>query len=125
MVRLHLTRQAQKFVFTGVLVTGIHVIVAVLFIHLVSATQSLANGIAFIVATLFSYFINTLWSFSSVPHRKNLLRFVSVSLLGCGIAVAISGFADFFALNYWLGIGCVLCIVPPVTFFLHKIWTFK
>jgi hypothetical protein len=28
-------------------------------------------------------------------------------------------------LHYWLGIGLVVCVVPPVTFLLHSLWTYR
>jgi putative flippase GtrA len=57
-------KQIKRFIVSGLLVTGLHVLVATVFINLISRVPSLANSVAFIVATTFSYLINTLWSFS-------------------------------------------------------------
>jgi putative flippase GtrA len=125
MASTELTRQAQRFAISGLLVTGLHVLVATCFINFVLDISSLANGVAFVVATAFSYMINTLWSFSSPLHRRNLLRFVLVSLVGCFFAVAVSGTAQYYDLHYMYGIGLVVCTVPPVTFLLHSFWTYR
>ncbi len=117
-------KQAQRFALSGLLVTGIHVLVAAGFIRLVLPAPALANGIAFSVATVFSYLINTLWSFSRPLHGKNLLRFVLVSALGLILAIAVSGLAEFVGMHYWLGIAGVVCGVPPLTFLLHSRWTY-
>lgn len=122
---LVIVRQAKRFLVSGLLVTGLHVLVAAGFINLALTIPSVANGVAFIVATVFSYLINTLWSFSQPLYGRNLLRFLTVSLFGCLLAVGVSGLADFYNMHYWVGIACVTIAVPPVTFFLHRVWTYE
>lgn len=119
------TRQVQRFAISGLLVTGLHVFVAAGFIRLLAAAPPVANGIAFVVATVFSYMINTLWSFSSPLHGRNLLRFVSVSIFGGFLAVCVSSFAQQYGMHYLYGIGLVALAVPPVTFLLHSFWTYR
>jgi putative flippase GtrA len=120
-----IVRQAKRFLVSGLLVTGLHILVAASFIHLALLIPALANGIAFIVATVFSYLINTLWSFSQPLYGRNLIRFLTVSLLGCLLAVAVSATVDFYNMHYLMGIACVTITVPPITFFLHKVWTYQ
>ncbi|MGZ8190810.1 MAG: GtrA family protein [Methylococcaceae bacterium] len=120
-----LVRQAQRFTISGLLVTGLHVLVAVGFIRLLTTAPPIANGIAFVVATIFSYTINTLWSFSSPLHKRNLLRFVLVSLVGCLLSMTVSSVALYYGLGYLYGIGLVTLVVPPVTFVLHNYWTYR
>lgn len=120
-----LSRQVSRFAFSGLLVTALHVFVAVSLIRLGRLAPGLANGGAFMVATIFSYVINTLWSFSRPLNGKNMLRFVLVSIVGCILATSASGLADFYGIHYWFGIACVVCTVPPVTFLLHSIWTYR
>jgi SAM-dependent methyltransferase len=120
-----LTRQALRFALSGLLVTGLHVFIATVFIQSVLLAPSLANGVAFTVATIFSYLINTMWSFSSPLHGRNLFRFCSVSLIGLFLSMTISGAAQYYGLHYWYGIVFVVCIVPPVTFLLHNFWTYR
>jgi putative flippase GtrA len=122
--RLHI-KQAVRFALSGLLVTGLHTIVAVAFIQGVSLAPALANGVAFVVATVFSYLINTTWSFSDTLQGKNLFRFCCVSFIGLFLAMSISGAAQYYGLHYLYGIFFVVCIVPAVTFLLHSFWTYR
>lgn len=117
--------KASKFGFSGLLVTGLHALVASALITGALLNPAAANGIAFLISNLFSYFVNTLWTFSSPLRGRSLLRFLLVSLLGFLIAVTLSGVAEIYGLHYWYGIGLVVCTVPPVTFLLHSFWTYR
>ena len=110
---------------TGLLVTGVHVVAAVSFVHLVLANPPLANGFAFIVATVVSYLINTLWSFSSRLHGRTLGRFVVVSIGGFGLAMLVAWAAQSVGLGYLAGIMIVALIIPVYTFILHNFWTYR
>jgi putative flippase GtrA len=120
-----LTKQAFRFGISGLLATGLHVLVAVFLIRGLLLAPSIANGAAFAVATIFSYLINTMWSFSSPLHGRNLLRFCVVSFVGLVLAMTISGAAQSFGLHYLWGILFVVLTVPPVTFLLHSLWTYR
>jgi putative flippase GtrA len=118
-------QQVLRFAISGALVTFSHALIAGAILQFVAASQAVANGIAFVVATIFSYFVNTLWSFSAQPKPRSMLRFGLVSIIGCILAISISSVADYRALPYWYGICWVIVIVAPVTFILHRIWTYK
>jgi putative flippase GtrA len=119
------TQRILRFSISGLLVTGLHVLIASTLIQFASVTPSIANGSAYIVATTFSYVINTKWSFSNPLHGRNLIRFYTVSGFGLLLTVSISGAAQYFGLHYWYGIALVVCIIPPVTFLLHHRWTYS
>ncbi len=125
MLKSSLAKQFQRFAISGLLVTSLHILVAAGLIKLLASSAPLANGIAFIVATVFSYTVNTLWSFSTAPHGKNLFRFICVAIIGCFLAVGVSAIAAQFGLHYLIGIGMVVMVVPPVTFMLHRFWTYQ
>ena len=118
-------KKAQRFAVSGVLVTGLHVLIADTMIRVFAAHPSTANGIAFLCATAFSYALNTLWSFSSTIRAQNLIRFLLVSAFGCVLAMAVSGVAEFYGMHYWIGILGVVAVVPPMTFLLHTNWTYR
>jgi putative flippase GtrA len=120
-----LIKRALRFAFSGVLVTLLHVLIAVTFIEYILPAPSIANGVAFAIATITSYVINTKWSFSSQLHGRNLFRFSMVSIFGLSLAMGISGAAQAYGLSYWYGIGAVVCAVPPATFILHNFWTYR
>ena len=101
------------------------VAIATALISGVSATQVTANGAAFVCANVCSYLLNALWSFSAKPARANFLRFYAVSLLGLALTLAISSCAQTLGLSYWIGLVGILSTVPPLTFVLHRFWTFR
>lgn len=118
-------RRVWRFAVSGLLVTCLHAIIAASLIETVLPRPALANGFAFVVATLASYLINTFWSFSRSPAPGNLLRFLAVAVVGLLVAMAVSGVAAAYGLPYWLGILCVISVVPPGTFLLHTFWTYR
>jgi putative flippase GtrA len=119
------TKQALRFAVTGVLITGLHVLIAVTLVQTLLPNPTFAYGVAFAAATVFSYLINTTWSFSSSLHGRNLFRFCVVSIIGIFLSMAVSGATQHYGLHYGYGIAFVVCIVPPVTFLLHNFWTYR
>jgi putative flippase GtrA len=118
-------RQISRFAISGLLATALHVVIAVALIRLFVMAAPTANGIAFAIATVFSYAINTLWSFSKPLHGQTLFRFICVSLVGGSMAIGVSAVAARYDLHYLIGIGLVAIFVPPVTFLLHRFWTYR
>ena len=120
-----LLKRALRFGVTGIGVTLLHVIVAAGLVETVLPQPAWANGIAFVISTTASYIFNTLWSFSQAPAAGNIMRFVAVSFVGLGIAMSVAHLAEVIGLSYWLGIAGVVLTVPPTTFLLHSIWTYR
>jgi putative flippase GtrA len=123
--RSALVCRGLRFALTGLFVTALHALVAVLFIRFIAPEPPLANGFAFAVATVVSYVINTTWSFSARLHGRTLLRFVSVSAGGFLLAMLVAWAAQVAGLHYLLGIGAVAMTVPAFTFVLHNFWTYR
>ena len=119
------SQKIGRFVLTGGLVTGIHVLVAFSFLNFVAPVPTLANGIAFLVATSFSYLINTLWTFSDSLVKQNMVRFGVVSAICAVLAVVVSGGAEFYGLSHGADIALVVLTLPPVSFLLHNFWTYN
>ena len=114
-----------RFGISGVTATCVHVAIATALVVGFSASPVLANGIAFVCATVFSYLMNALWRFSARPGRDNFLRFLCVAMFGLMLTLTISWAAQRLGGNYWVGLAWILLIVPPITFVLHRAWTFK
>lgn len=113
-----------RFGITGVMVTGVHVLVAGALLGFAGFGGALSNGIAFWVATAVSWVAHTTWSFSSRLSVGRSLRFVTVSLIGCAVAMSVAGAAESAGLPAWAGIVFVVMSVPPLTFVLHNFWTY-
>lgn len=120
-----LFKRAIRFAFTGVFVTAVHAVIAVMFIQYLMPLPPLANGVAFVGATIVSYVINTTWSFSARMHGRTLFKFVTVSIVGLLLAMLVAWIAQELGFNYLLGICAVALTIPPMTFVLHNFWTYK
>lgn len=118
-------RRVRRFAATGALVTSVHVGTAATLVSLVSFVPATANGVAFLIATGISYVINTMWCFSREMSTRQFKRFISVSLACGGFASAIAHTMGVWGYHYLVGILAVVLIVPPTTFMLHNIWTYR
>lgn len=123
--RTSLLTRTVRFGFTGLFVTGLHVVIATLFIHLISPSPPLANGVAFCCATLVSYLMHTTWSFSGQLHGRTLFRFITVSIIGLLLSMLVSWAIQQLGLGYFIGIAAVVLVLPPVNFLLHNFWTYR
>lgn len=120
-------RQAGRFLATGVFATLIHTATVLVFVALWVPTPSqvTANGVAFVVANVFSYVVNSLWSFSAPLHGMRFLRFLTVSGLGFLGTLVMAYVAELSGLNPLEGVVLVVCTMTPVSFVLHRRWTFR
>jgi putative flippase GtrA len=118
-------RRLLRFGVTGLIATGIHVLVAMTLIAWLRTPPYIANPIAFVTATAFSYATNTLWSFSSRMNHRTLRRYAFASAFGCVATGAVAGAAEAAGLDYRTGILLVIALVTPVTFGLHSRWTYR
>ena len=114
-----------RFGVTGLIATGIHVVVAMALIAWLHVFPYVANPIAFLTATGFSYAVNTLWSFSSRMDQRTLRRYACVALFGFIATTAIAAVAEAARLDYRIGILLVIALVTPATFALHSLWTYR
>ena len=120
-----MTNRIFRFAITGIFVTLVHVIVAMLWILWVNHEPSLANAIAFIVATLVSFVINTFWSFASEMNSLVLAKYVTVALIGLFLSAGVAWAVDQMGFTYPYGIAAVVCVMPPVNFAMHHFWTYR
>lgn len=114
-----------KFGITGVAATAIHVIVVSPLILVAEFSAGIANGIAFVVATFFSSFVNTKWSFKKQFSVKVTLRFWSVAVLGCILAVLIADLIEELGFHYLVGVAAVSTLVPIISYLLHRYYTYR
>lgn len=114
-----------RFALTGVGATALHTVVALGLISQLNTSPPLANGVAFCVATIFSYVVNTLWSFSAAPAKRNFWRFLVVALIGLLLAMGLAWLAEQLHWPPIAGIALVVAIVPTFSFLLHRLWTYR
>lgn len=84
-----------------------------------------ANAIAFLCATAFSYVANTLWSFSSTVGTRNAVRFLAVTLTGFVETMLLARATEALDGSRGMSIAAIALLVPPTTFALHRLWTYR
>jgi putative flippase GtrA len=120
-----LSRRLGWFLVSGGVATTLHALVAMTCIHGLSWGTALANGTAFLIASLASYWINTHLG-AKRPHTAEIfLRFMSVTLVCAAIASQAARLAHGWGLHDILVILFVSAVMPPLTFTLHTLWTYR
>ncbi|HEF5873705.1 TPA: GtrA family protein [Burkholderia cenocepacia] len=114
-----------RFGVSGLGSTAIHTLVAAALFALVDATPVTANAVAFLCATAFSYLANTLWSFSSTVRTRNAMRFLAVTLVGFVETMLLARAAEALGASRAMGVVAIALLIPPTTFVLHRLWTYR
>ncbi|MPV54988.1 GtrA family protein [Burkholderia sp. HI2761] len=114
-----------RFGVSGLCSTAIHTLVAAALFALLDATPVTANAVAFGCATAFSYLANTLWSFSSTVRTRNAMRFLAVTLAGFVETILIARAAEVLDVSRAMGVVAIALLIPPTTFVLHRLWTYR
>lgn len=113
-----------RFAATGVIATLTHTFIVLCLVQLASFTPGVSNFVAFILSTMVSYVTNALWSFGTSMSQRNALRFAGVSVLCGGLAGGVATMVARAGYPVLAGIATVVVVVTPVSFLLHKYWTF-
>ncbi len=123
---LHAERtRLVRFGVSGLCSTALHTLVAAAMFALFDATLVAANAVAFLCATAFSYLANTLWSFASTVRTRNLVRFLAVTLVGFVETMLLARGAEALDLSRGMSIVAIALLIPPTTFVLHRLWTYR
>lgn len=118
-------RQVTGFSLIGVVNTLIHLILVTGLVELFFVHPILANGMAFISANLFSFWANSRWSFQVAVTSRRYMRFLAVSFLGLSISLIAVAISEALRWHYLTGVVLSFCVIPLLTFFTHKFWTYK
>lgn len=113
-----------RFVSTGIIATSTHTVIVLALVHWHGWAAGGANFAAFILATLVSYVLNSWWTFSASMTRRNAGRFVLVATSCATLAAVLADVAARFGYGTLVGIALVVIVTTPISFFLHKNWTY-
>jgi putative flippase GtrA len=113
-----------RFASTGLASTFTHVAVSASLIEFAALHPSIANGSAFVVASCVSYALNTRWTFEAPASRANAIRFATVALTCMFVGMAIAAAVEAAGLHYAVGIGCIVLVVPAISYLMHDRWTY-
>ena len=120
-----LTSRLAKFAITGLCATALHFVIVLYLVEHHSFRPPNANLVAFSMATSFAFFVNTYWSFGSSYQHRKLYRYLLVACGGALLTWLISYMFEKMSIDYRLGVLAVTCLVPPVVFVLHQLWTYR
>jgi putative flippase GtrA len=115
--------QLGKYGLFGVLATLIHLFTAWALIYFFQTTVFVSNILAFFVAFAFSYIFQTLYVFNTQFHLLKLLKFFTVQFGTFLFSFILSDLINI--QNSYLHTLLIVAIMPLITFFIHKFWTFK
>ncbi len=107
----------------GILSTLIHVTMAFLYIYFVNDSIFISNIIGFLSAFGFSYLFQSKFVFQHTISYKKALKYFMVQSFALLLSIVISDLTSLG--NAYLEVILVSIILPIMTYFLHKIWTFS
>jgi putative flippase GtrA len=116
--------QFLRFCISGLGATICHTLVVLMAVHGMGSSIALANFCAFLMAASFSYVANTLWSFESFLSKKNAILFFLATSICAALAAVIAHLVDITGYSLFIGIFAVVVVTTPISFLLHKYWTF-
>ena len=117
--------QAIRFLFIGIAATLVHFVVATTIVWAAGTGALIANTGGYCVALFVSYFGHAMVSFKTAVNRNSFCRFAVINSSLFLIAAGVSWSADRLAVNPYLGVFITVCILPPVSFLIHKFVTFR
>lgn len=112
-----------KYVFIGACSTIIHINFAYLYLYFVDNSIFLSNIVGFLIAFGFSYTLQSKFVFQSYISVKKAMKYFIVQIVSLFISISLSQLLKLS--NTYLEVLIVVIILPLITYFTHKIWTFK
>lgn len=115
--------QIVRYGLVGGVSTLIHIATAFLYLYFVKADVLIANTLGFCVAFIFSYTIQSLFVFK---HKLKISKTVKYFLVQLGALIIAYFSSNILQLeNSYIHTLVISFLLPLVTFFIHKFWTFK
>ena len=115
--------QFLRYIMIGGLSFLLHMFVGYMYLYYVEYSLFLSNTLAFFVAFVYSYSCQTLYVFKRKISLINLAKYFIVQLILFIATVLIIDNISIY--NYYIKTVFVLVIISPISFLLHKFWTFN
>jgi putative flippase GtrA len=112
-----------RYAFIGGVSTLIHIAGASLYIYFINSSLLQSNIVGFLLAYTFSYTIQSKFVFESKLSQAKAIKYFLVQVVALLIAIFVSDILDGY--NSYIKTIIVALLLPLVTFFVHKFWTFK
>lgn len=112
-----------RYGLVGLVSTSIHVAVAFALLGFAGFGVFAANLVGFLCAYGFSYLVQARYVFLARVSWWSSIRFFLVQLAGLLLSMQVSGLLT--ETNPYVRTLLVVLVIPLITFFIHKIWTFS
>jgi|TARA_B100000795_G_C22777104_1_gene430539 putative flippase GtrA len=126
---LELDKKTWKEIVTfsaiGISNIAVYLFAASFFIYLMELNLSLANGLAYLFSAAYSFCLNAIFTFKQAFELSRLVKFLTASLFLSFCASLITSIILFLGFQYWISLMVVIFGLPPLSFFIHKYWSFK
>ena len=119
--------QVVRFGIVGVCAACVNFFAVVLLVQAVHFTPLVANVFAFTVAFQVSFFGHKCWTFKHKgSHLPAVTKFLLVALASLLLSEALFAlFLKEIHFYYPIALLLTLILVPPATFTINKLWTFR
>jgi putative flippase GtrA len=119
------SRRIVGFIFSGLVATGVHLLVAWLLVTEARWHMGSANSAAFCAATVVSYVLNSVLSFQAPMNWRTLLRFALVACVCASLSGALGALGERAQYSLYAVTGFIVLFVTPVSYLLHRHWTYR
>ena len=123
MIAYLLQHKLVRYAFIGGVSTLIHIAGASLYIYFINSSLLQSNIVGFLLAYTFSYTIQSKLVFESKLSQAKAIKYFLVQVVALLIAIFVSDILDGY--SSYIKTIIVALLLPLVTFFVHKFWTFK
>ena len=112
-----------RYAFIGGVSTLIHITIASLYLYFIYYSLLQSNISGFLVAYLFSYTIQSKFVFEEELTSSKAFKYFLVQIGALLMAIFFTNTINDY--NSYIKTIVVALLLPLVTFFIHKFWTFK
>ena len=114
-----------KFFLVGLFNTCVNLLIIYFLTGVLLINIIISSTFSFIISNLLSYFINSKLIFHKPLSVTLYSRFLLASLFSFSVSFILNTFFYFLDFHYLLATLVCMLVVPLITFFTHKYWTWK
>ncbi len=123
MIEYLFAHKLVRYALIGGISTLIHIVMASLYIFFINHSLFQSNIAGFLVAYLFSYTIQSKFVFEEEFSTGRAFKYFLVQIGALLIAILLTDKINEY--NSYIKTIVVALLLPLITFFIHKFWTFK
>ncbi|RUM75152.1 MAG: GtrA family protein [Sulfurovum sp.] len=112
-----------RYALIGAIATIIHLSVSTFYIAKIDNTLFVSNVLGFLISYIFSYVMQSKMVFEHAINVEKAIKYFIVQFSSLLLSVFLSDIASEY--NNYLKTVMVIIMMPIMTFFIHKMWTFK